>query len=130
MEIYCIYQTIGKHSFTETVEQERRYAGHVIANSLEMAYQKSQNGDIPWNHYSPCRSTSIGDIIETNGEFHMVCSFGFKLLVEPEDNEPEHDSAGFTQFDRTSNIERNFLEDEIDELTEADYWDGDASHSE
>jgi hypothetical protein len=60
----------------------------------------------------------------------MVCSFGFKLLVEPEDNEPEHDSAGFTKFDRTSNIERNFLEDEIDELTEYDYWDGDASHSE
>jgi hypothetical protein len=34
------------------------------------------------------------------------------------------------QVSKTSNIEQNFIEDEIDELTEYDYWDGDASHSE
>lgn len=130
MNVYNIYHAAGQDKFQEIENQIRIYAGHVEANSLEMAYAKSQNIDIPWNHYSPCRSTSIGDIIEINGEYHMVCSFGFKLLVEPEDDEPEYDSAGFTQFDRTSNIEKNFLEDEIEELTEYDYWDGDASHSE
>lgn len=39
-------------------------------------------------------------------------------------------SVLYVQAPRTSNIEQNFIEDEIDELTEYDYWDGDASHYE
>lgn len=36
-------------------------------------------------------------------------------------------SVLYVQVPRTSNIEQNFIEDE---LTEYDYWDGDASHYE
>ena len=83
MQQYHIYHATGLDRFTETENQPRYYAGCVIANSLEMAFVKSQNGDWPWNIVNPCRSTSIGDVIQEGDNFHMVASFGFKLLVEP-----------------------------------------------
>jgi hypothetical protein len=39
-------------------------------------------------------------------------------------------SVLYVQVPKTSNIEQNFIEDEIDELTEYEQWDGDASYLE
>lgn len=85
MEVFNIYHAVGPERFTETKDQIRLYVGHVEANSLEMAYRLSQNMEWPWNINSPCRSTSIGDLIECNNKFHMVCSFGFKELFFEEE---------------------------------------------
>ena len=82
MKVFNIYHAVGPDKFTETEDQIRIYAGHVEAMSLEQAFIRSQNLEFYWNAESPCRSTSIGDVIETNGKFHMVCSTGFRLLVE------------------------------------------------
>lgn len=83
MRQFHIYHSTGLDRFTEVENQPRAYAGYVIANSLEMAYSKSQNGDWPWNLLNPCRSTSVGDVIQNGDEFHMVSGIGFTLLVEP-----------------------------------------------
>ena len=64
--------------------QPREYAGFVEAESLDEAYSKSQNFSGPWNPTNPCRSTSVGDIIQDDDKFYMVCGIGFKLLGEPE----------------------------------------------
>jgi hypothetical protein len=65
---------------TETEKQPRAYAGYVKASSLEDAFIKSQNIDEPWNPYNPCRSTSVGDIIQDDDNFHIVMKEGFKVL--------------------------------------------------
>lgn len=83
--IYNIYHAEGPNKFFEVEDQPRFYVGHVEANSLQMAYTKSQNFEWPWNVDKPCRSTSVGDAIELNGKFYMVCGVGFKeiLIDEP-----------------------------------------------
>ena len=43
--------------------------------------QFSQNFDEPWNPTAPCRSTSVGDIIQSDDDFFMVCGSGFQLLL-------------------------------------------------
>lgn len=51
--------------------------------SLDCAYEQSQNIDSPWNPATPCRSTSVGDILEEDGEFWIVAPHGFdKLDIE------------------------------------------------
>lgn len=86
MKVYNIYHAIpGPDQFSETEDQQRLYAGHVVANSLQMAYELSQNMEAPWNYHNPCRSTSVGDVIEYDGQFHMVCNWGFRKLEEPVD---------------------------------------------
>lgn len=81
MDQYSIYQcTSKKYSFTEEEDQPRAYVGSVEANSLEMAYRKSQNLDWPWNLNAPCRSTSVGDVIHGPDGHYMVCGMGFKKL--------------------------------------------------
>lgn len=80
MEQYHIYHATGKNKFTEVVEQPREYAGYVFANSLEEAFVNAQNIDDEWNPTNPCRSTSVGDVIQADDGFYMVCSTGFKLL--------------------------------------------------
>jgi hypothetical protein len=87
MKLFSIYQAVGPEKFTETEDQIRIYVGHVEANSFEMAYRKSQNTDIPWNFHNPCRSTSVGDVIECDGKFHMVSGMGFKELVFEEEQD-------------------------------------------
>lgn len=94
---YHIYQAVGPEQFTETENQTRVYAGFVETSSLESAYLLSQNHAEPWNSYNPCRSTSIGDVIQDDKGFYMVCNLGFRLL--------------------------NSVAEES-EMTEADYWSG------
>lgn len=96
---YSIYHATQKDTmFTETENQDRILVGVVEADSLEHAYTLSQNGEQPWNSFrSFCRSTSVGDAIEDDKGFYMVCNLGFRLLYPV-----------YKQL----------------ELTEADYWSG------
>jgi hypothetical protein len=90
MKQYHIFHTIIQSRFPERKIQARKYVGFVNADSLEEAFVESQNTEEHWNPTNPCRSTSIGDIIQDDNEFYLVCSMGFELLEEPQDErEPE-----------------------------------------
>ena len=89
MAQFHIYHSTGKDRFQEVENQPRIYSGFVEANSLEKAFIQSQNqgdGDI-WNAVNPCRSTSVGDVIESDEGFYMVCGMGFRLLDVMSKNE-------------------------------------------
>jgi len=81
MAQYHIYHSTGKDRFSEVVDQPRIYAGFVEASSLEDAYALSQNIDQPWNPTNPCRSTSVGDVIQSDEGFFFVKGFGFDNLA-------------------------------------------------
>lgn len=76
MAQYHIYQA-NNPTFDQTIKQFRQYAGVVEADTLNEAYALSQNVDEPWNKYKPCRSTSVGDVIQAPDGFHLVCNVGF-----------------------------------------------------
>lgn len=76
---YHIHQSNPPH-FTEDVHQYRDYVGFVEANSVEEAFRLSQNGEKSWNATNPCRSTSVGDIIQAPDGFYMVKGIGFQKL--------------------------------------------------
>jgi hypothetical protein len=79
--MYHIFHATGPDKFSEVEIQPREYVGFVEADSLEDAFIKSQNQENPWNPVNPCRSTSVGDVIQNDdGEFHMVLGVGFRLL--------------------------------------------------
>ncbi len=90
MRQFHIFHATGKDRFTEKMNQPREYTGYVDAESLEEAFRLSQNVEEHWNKVNPCRSTSVGDVIQDDGTFYMVAGTGFTELVEPEENEPEH----------------------------------------
>ena len=71
--------------FTETEIQPRQYVGFVEANSLEKAFEYAQNDHVDWA-MNEVRSTSVGDIIQDDDKFFMVCGMGFKELIEPEED--------------------------------------------
>lgn len=91
MNVYNIYHAAGPDRFQEIEDQIRIYAGHVEATSLEMAFRESQNFEFHWNSDSPCRSTSVGDVIELNNKFYMVCNTGFRLILDEEEEEPVYE---------------------------------------
>ena len=94
MAQFHIYHSTGKDRFQEVENQPRIYAGFVQADSLEEAYMLSQNqgdGDI-WNATNPCRSTSVGDVIQSDEGFYMVCGIGFRLLDDTSKNDSELNS--------------------------------------
>ena len=78
--------------FTETEIQPRQYVGFVEANSLEKAFEYAQNDHVDWA-MNEVRSTSVGDIIQDDDKFFMVCGMGFKELIEPEED-----------FDQVANV--------------------------
>ena len=86
MKQYHIFHTIIQSRFPERKIQARKYAGFVNATSLEEAFQLSQNFELPWNIYTPCRSTSVGDVIQDDNKFYMVCGTGFEELIEPKED--------------------------------------------
>jgi hypothetical protein len=86
MKQYHIFHAISPLKFTETEIQPREYTGFVVADSLEKAFILSQNDENVWNTANPCRSTSVGDIIQDDDKFYMVCGIGFKELIEPEED--------------------------------------------
>lgn len=80
MRQYHIFHST-ENKFDETEKQDRQYVGYVNAESLEEAYTKSQNIEDVWNPTNPCRSTSVGDVIQDDNGFHLVCGVGFKQLT-------------------------------------------------
>lgn len=81
MPQFHIYHAVNP-TFTSEFEQTREYAGFVEAESLEEAYQASQNLTDQWNPTNPCRSTSIGDVIQDDEDFYVVAEIGFIQLPE------------------------------------------------
>lgn len=81
MKQYYIFHAVMP-SFTEEPVQERKYVGSVCAESLEDAYQKSQNFDRHWNKYAPCRSTSVGDVIQEDDVDYVVAGVGFNAIIQ------------------------------------------------
>ncbi len=92
MNEYHIYHCNGINKFEEIEHQPRKYVGSIYAESIERAFQRSQNdrhtngeeeqlnNDI-WNPTNPCRSTSVGDVIQDEDKFFMVCGTGFKEIA-------------------------------------------------
>lgn len=50
-----------------------------VEEQLEVVFAKSQNLDEDWNEESPCRSTSVGDIVRVGKDYWIVASLGFHL---------------------------------------------------
>lgn len=91
MKIFNIYHAVGPDKFTANPDQIRLYAGHVQAETLEQAFYLSQNLDfVSWNSLNPCRSTSVGDMIETDNRWFLVSDTGF-IEQFYEDEEPRED---------------------------------------
>lgn len=84
--------------------QPREYVGFVHSGSLEGAFKASQNWDKPWNESQPCRSTSVGDIIQDGADFYMVDNFGFKKL------EVGSDAPQYSQEDMKNEADLNAFE--------------------
>lgn len=78
---FHIYHSTGINKFEEVEVQQREYAGFVIASSIQQAFELSQNVVESWNTVYPCRSTSVGDVIQDDDKFFMVCGTGFKELI-------------------------------------------------
>lgn len=83
MKQYHIFHAISPMRFTETEIQPREYVGFVNADSLEEAFKLSQTD---FNSDWDTRSTSVGDVIQDDDKFFMVCGIGFKELIEPEED--------------------------------------------
>lgn len=92
-QYHIFHSTEKEHMFTEEEKQTRKYAGFVMATSLDEAFRLSQNDkeinghSDHWNENSPCRSTSVGDIIQDDQGFHLVMNVGFKFLFSADDPE-------------------------------------------
>lgn len=69
-------------TFTEEPKQQRKYAGTVVAENLQEAYAKSQNNDRHWNTKKPCRSTSVGDVIQEGDNNFLITGTDFVALIE------------------------------------------------
>lgn len=81
MPQFHIYHAINP-TFTEEFKQNRKYVGFVEAEDLEGAYSASQNLINNWNPSQPCRSTSIGDVIQDDEAFYVVSGIGFIELPD------------------------------------------------
>lgn len=123
-QIYNIYH--AEHpTFDESFEGNRIYVGSVEANSLEQAYAKSQNIEWPWNIDKPCRSTSIGDVIQCEDQFHMVAGVGFiQVATEPLSNEPTPEFGNWECGEGTLHSHNEQCDCVRYEPTEADCWNG------
>lgn len=67
-------------TFDEEPDQYRKPVGVVKATSIEEAYAKTQNLDRHWNYNKPCRSTSVGDVIQVDDQNFLVTNVGFKQI--------------------------------------------------
>jgi hypothetical protein len=82
---YHIFHSTGSNAFEEVEKQPRRYVGFVTANSLDEAFFLSQTDNSDWA-MNEVRSTSVGDVIQQDDQFFMVCGTGFRELVEEEED--------------------------------------------
>ena len=91
MTQFHIYHSTGKDKFQEVENQPRQYVGFVEADSLEKAFEYAQNDNVDWA-MNEVRSTSVGDVIQSDEGFYMVCGIGFKLLDAMSKNESDLNS--------------------------------------
>jgi len=71
----------GKYDFAGELEIPLFGPGVTeVEACLEHAYMRSQNIDSHWNKASPCRSTSVGDIIKIEDDLYIVGSVGFDKI--------------------------------------------------
>jgi hypothetical protein len=68
-------------TFQAIPKQPRKLAGTVMATDPEDAYAKSQNLDGYWNEETPCRSTSVGDVVMMDDHYYLVKSIGFEDIT-------------------------------------------------
>jgi hypothetical protein len=80
MAQYHIYHSTDINTFKEVAKQPRNYVGFVEADSLEKAFEYAQNDHVDWA-MNEVRSTSVGDVIQSDNGLYMVCNVRFKLLV-------------------------------------------------
>lgn len=66
--------------YHKTSETNFDMVGEVEATTLQEAFQLSNNIFDNWNKEKPCRSTSIGDVIEVEGVSYEVQPIGFTML--------------------------------------------------
>ena len=90
-QYHIFHTTEAESSFTETEVQPRKYVGYVEASSLEKAFEYAQNDHVDWA-MNEVRSTSVGDVIQSDEGFYMVCGIGFKLLDAMSKNESDLNS--------------------------------------
>jgi hypothetical protein len=90
MKQYHIFHSTGINKFEEVEHQPRVYVGFVNASSLEKAFEYAQNDHVDWA-MNEVRSTCVGDVIQDDEDFYMVCGIGFLKLEEPEEHEPTFD---------------------------------------
>jgi hypothetical protein len=81
LKMFHIYHSVNPITrFTEAENQLREYVGFVMATDMEHAYKMAQNDfNSDYQKYK-VRSTSVGDLIQDNYGFYMVCDKGFKLI--------------------------------------------------
>ncbi len=94
-KIYLIHQCIdiahlhlaGDYS-NDSKNLPRKFVGSVQAYSLQGAFVASQNFEnysfpIPYDTWGKgnVRSTSVGDVIQDEDGFHLVCNIGFERLL-------------------------------------------------
>lgn len=86
--IHKIWHTTGPDRFLEIKNQPRILAGSMDVHTLTDAFTRSQNFDDHWNPNHPCRSTSVGDVIQNDEGYFMVAGFGFTKLTDYEFFQP------------------------------------------
>jgi len=88
LKMFHIYHSMNKkYMFSEHEHQPREYIGYVMAKDIDDAFVKSQNdfGE-EYREYKK-RSTSVGDLIQDDYGFYMVCNIGFKLICLVDDSQ-------------------------------------------
>jgi hypothetical protein len=73
--------TAGKYEHVATLDLPQSTR---VVDTLDIAYEKTNNINHAWTensevtaHVSPCRSTSVGDVIVVEGIYHIVSRVGF-----------------------------------------------------
>lgn len=72
--------------YREIERQPRKWVASVFAHNIEEAYRKAQN-DAEGSEYLlyDVRSTTVGDLIQDNLGFYMVCANEFRFICKNED---------------------------------------------
>ncbi len=86
LSTFHIFHTVDKKtSFEEVEHQPRKYIGSVLAKDIDHAYKMAQNDFNPEYEKFKVRSTSVGDLIQDDYGYYMVCNQGFKLICLVDD---------------------------------------------
>lgn len=89
---FRVWFATGPDRFTDKLDQQREVVGYVEANSLEHAFMQTQNIGRNWCEDKPLRSSSVGDVFESDQGFFMINGTGFTLLETMSKNESEQSS--------------------------------------